>query len=240
MDLLPALLEEPGFEDLEATFPASTGKSASASSLLGLRPCSTPTSCSDPIWFWDGMRGVKSTGRPGSGAVSLRPEKRPPGCPLEGLLPTPPKRSPPGSGIPERASIFGVSTLPRSSSGYWRCRPLHGDPSLRPQSLPRILGGYRLRPGDGPPSERGTGRNGVIPTAEEFYLVQGNSLLASLGGQGRDFLETVHQADLVEEIPLFADPVRKPSCPSYRQTSSTFAKGPFPDGRQKGSWTTAA
>ncbi|MBN1105584.1 MAG: exodeoxyribonuclease V subunit gamma [Deltaproteobacteria bacterium] len=118
---------------------------------------------------------------------------------LEGLRDFPPD----GSALMERVSVFGISALPRFHmeilSGLSRfaevnlflmnpCKEYWGD----------IVSDWEM-------GKRAEGkRGGDVPT-ELLHLEKGNSLLASMGKLGRDFLDLVAELGW-EEFPLYEDP----------------------------------
>ena len=106
-------------------------------------------------------------------------------------------------GLPERISVFGISSLPRFHvevlAGLSRltqvslflmnpCREYWGD----------IVSDWEMK--------RTMDREYLQEfTAEELHLEKGNSLLASMGALGRDFFDLVNELQ-AQEVPAFEDP----------------------------------
>lgn len=102
------------------------------------------------------------------------------------------------SGLPGRITLFGISTLPPVYLEVFQRLAHHLDVHLF------LLNPCQLYWGDIVP-ERDIARRAGEGDGEALYLAAGNSLLASLGKQGRDFIDQVQEAQGTEEE-WFADP----------------------------------
>ncbi|MBD3322930.1 MAG: exodeoxyribonuclease V subunit gamma, partial [Chitinivibrionales bacterium] len=97
--------------------------------------------------------------------------------------------------LPDRIMIFGISYLPAFHLSLFFELSRHIDIHFFVTNPCRHLWDY-IRSGREIQSiVRKTGK-----TRHELFLEQGNSLLASLGRQGRDFFSLVHSAEVNEEI----------------------------------------
>jgi len=105
--------------------------------------------------------------------------------------------------FPERISVFGISALPR-----FHMQVLDGISQFTEVNL------FLMNPckeywgdilSDREIKKTKDIRKGDQLTAEELYLERGNSLLSSMGTQGRDFFDLINEFDC-EEISSFTDP----------------------------------
>lgn len=106
------------------------------------------------------------------------------------------------SGLPERASVFGISYLP----------PFHLE-VLKTLSSIMDIGIYVLNPcreywGDIVSEQRITRIESGKPAGDELHLETGNELLACLGMLGRNFLDMVLDLE-PEETDLYVEPGRR-------------------------------
>jgi len=108
--------------------------------------------------------------------------------------------------LPQRIHIFGVSALPPFYLDIFSALSLHCEVHVWLMNPCQEYWGDIVSDTDianiNLKQERKHGQN---LTAEEQYFTTGNSLLASMGKMGRDFIDLLNEY-LPEELPLFAEP----------------------------------
>ncbi len=109
--------------------------------------------------------------------------------------------------LPERITVFGISYLPMYHLNILRAASLYSDVNLFILNPSSEYWGNILTEKE---KRKVISTSPVIPGDPEDYLhiEQGNTLLASLGRVGRDFLFNIFMSDL-DTVELFTEPERK-------------------------------
>jgi len=109
--------------------------------------------------------------------------------------------------LPERITVFGISYLPMYHLNILRAASIYSDVNLFILNPSPEYWGNILTEKE---KQRIISTSPIIPGDPEDYLhiEQGNTLLASLGRVGRDFLFNIFTSDL-ETVELFTGPERK-------------------------------
>jgi exodeoxyribonuclease V gamma subunit len=106
-------------------------------------------------------------------------------------------------GLPERVSVFGISALPPFYMEILSAISKSVETNLFVMNPCQEYWGTIVSPGE--IENRARKRRGRTAARKELHLEKGNSLLASMGTLGRDFLENIYDFEY-QEYPVFQDP----------------------------------
>jgi len=207
MDVLPGLLDEPGFEALKRyleddpagvkLFQLGTSLSELYRSYLIYRPemilgwqegrLSQPESLS-MLETWQCTLWRRACGDQGHGHLASLRERF-----FEALEKAKPEN------LPERISLFGVSFLPRFHLEVFHALSKHVPVHVFALNPCRQYWGDIRSEREIAAIEERTGRSG-----DELHLEEGNAILAAMGRSGRDFFDTLQDLE-IEEEELFED-----------------------------------
>jgi exodeoxyribonuclease V gamma subunit len=106
-------------------------------------------------------------------------------------------------GLPERVSVFGISALPPFYMEILSAISKSVETNLFIMNPCREYWGTIVSPRE--IEKRARKRKGGAADREDLHLEKGNSLLASMGTLGRDFLENIYDFEY-QDYPAFEDP----------------------------------
>jgi exodeoxyribonuclease V gamma subunit len=106
-------------------------------------------------------------------------------------------------GLPERVSVFGISALPPFFMEILSAISKSAEVNLFIMNPCQEYWGTIVSPGE--IEKKGRQRREATAAREELHLEKGNTLLASMGTLGRDFLDTIYDLEC-EEHAAFEDP----------------------------------